>query len=246
MANEYAVNQADLQAVADAIRTKGGTSDALTFPGGFVDAVGAIQAGGGGDDNTLFQVLEGTIERLESCVGVIADYKFYNCKALTEVFLPDASKIGGNAFSGCNSLSTVSAPALQSVGGNAFANTIITELYLPSINGINGGAFSSCKNLQKIVLGPAKELPFSAFNNCSALRTIVMNSDSVVRMAASNALSNTPFASGGEGGTIYIPKVLYDELGTGSSLDYKVQTNWAAYDAYGTITWAQIEGSEYE
>ena len=48
MANEYLVNSDDLTAVADAIRAKGGTSDALTFPGGFVDAVGAIQAGGDG------------------------------------------------------------------------------------------------------------------------------------------------------------------------------------------------------
>lgn len=47
MANEYAVNYADLKAVADAIREKGGTSDALTFPGGFADAIAAIQAGGG-------------------------------------------------------------------------------------------------------------------------------------------------------------------------------------------------------
>ena len=38
---------ADLTDVADAIRTKGGTSDALEFPGGFVDAVGAIQTGSG-------------------------------------------------------------------------------------------------------------------------------------------------------------------------------------------------------
>jgi hypothetical protein len=49
MANEYAVNQADLKAVADAIRTKGSTSDALTFPDGFIDAVGAIATGGGMD-----------------------------------------------------------------------------------------------------------------------------------------------------------------------------------------------------
>lgn len=48
MANEYAVNQADLKAVADAIRNKGGTSEALTFPGGFVEAVGAIASGGSG------------------------------------------------------------------------------------------------------------------------------------------------------------------------------------------------------
>lgn len=49
MANEYLVNSADLTAVADAIRNKGGTSEALAFPDGFVDAVGAIQAGGGGE-----------------------------------------------------------------------------------------------------------------------------------------------------------------------------------------------------
>ena len=46
MANEYLVNSADMTAVADAIRAKGGTSEALAFPGGFVEAVSAIQAGG--------------------------------------------------------------------------------------------------------------------------------------------------------------------------------------------------------
>lgn len=47
MENKYLVNSADLTAVADAIRTKGGTSGALTFPSGFADAIAAIQAGGG-------------------------------------------------------------------------------------------------------------------------------------------------------------------------------------------------------
>ena len=47
MANEYSVNQSDLVSVANAIRVKGGTSEALVFPDGFVSAVQAIQAGGG-------------------------------------------------------------------------------------------------------------------------------------------------------------------------------------------------------
>lgn len=47
MANEYSVNQSDLVSVANAIRVKGGTSEALAFPDGFVSAVQAIQAGGG-------------------------------------------------------------------------------------------------------------------------------------------------------------------------------------------------------
>ena len=49
MANEYLVNSADMTAVADAIRAKGGTSDALAFPDGFVSAVQGIQAGAGGN-----------------------------------------------------------------------------------------------------------------------------------------------------------------------------------------------------
>lgn len=47
MANEYSVNQADLTTVADAIRAKGGTTDALTFPTGFAEAIAAIASGGG-------------------------------------------------------------------------------------------------------------------------------------------------------------------------------------------------------
>lgn len=47
MAN-YLTTDTDLNAVADAIRTKGGTSGPLSFPQGFVDAIGAISGGGGG------------------------------------------------------------------------------------------------------------------------------------------------------------------------------------------------------
>lgn len=39
MANEYFVNAADLKAVADAIRTKGETTESLAFPDGFVSAI---------------------------------------------------------------------------------------------------------------------------------------------------------------------------------------------------------------
>lgn len=46
MAN-YLVTDTDLQSIANAIRTKGGTSGSLTFPDGFVDAIGDISTGGG-------------------------------------------------------------------------------------------------------------------------------------------------------------------------------------------------------
>lgn len=40
---EYLTNDADLKKVADAIRTKGGTSAALKYPDGFTSAIGAIK-----------------------------------------------------------------------------------------------------------------------------------------------------------------------------------------------------------
>ena len=45
---DYKVKGADLSSVADAIRTKGGTSASLSFPDGFVEAIGNISGGGGG------------------------------------------------------------------------------------------------------------------------------------------------------------------------------------------------------
>ena len=45
---EYLTNTTDLTAVADAIRAKGGTSDPLVYPDGFVTAIQSIETGGGG------------------------------------------------------------------------------------------------------------------------------------------------------------------------------------------------------
>lgn len=44
---DYLTTDTDLTAVADAIREKGGTSAALEWPSGYVDAIDAIETGGG-------------------------------------------------------------------------------------------------------------------------------------------------------------------------------------------------------
>ena len=56
MANEYAVNRADLVSVADAIRSKGETTGQLVFPSGFVTAIHDISTGVA----LNFQVVGGT------------------------------------------------------------------------------------------------------------------------------------------------------------------------------------------
>lgn len=54
---DYLTNDTDLTAVADAIREKGGTSTALVWPSGYVDAIGAIESGGGGGVETASVVV---------------------------------------------------------------------------------------------------------------------------------------------------------------------------------------------
>ena len=44
--NEYLVDGADMTAVADAIRAKGGTTAPLSFPAGMAEAVRDIPSGG--------------------------------------------------------------------------------------------------------------------------------------------------------------------------------------------------------
>ena len=84
------------------------------------------------------------------------------------------------------------------------------------------------------------------FISSSPVDVIVFDSPKVATLSDTDGMKNEVFKSGGTGGTIYIPKSLYDHLGDGSEYDYKAATNWSTLDGYGTITWAQIEGSEYE
>lgn len=49
--SNYLVTDTDMTSVADAIRTKGGTSASLAFPTGFVNAINDIPSGGGANVN---------------------------------------------------------------------------------------------------------------------------------------------------------------------------------------------------
>ena len=45
---KYVTTDTSITSIANAIRTKGGTSEALTYPNGFVNAINNIPSGGGG------------------------------------------------------------------------------------------------------------------------------------------------------------------------------------------------------
>lgn len=133
---------------------------------------------------------------------------------------------------------------------NGFATSSSITLFSGyKTHSLAGNAFAGCTNLTVVELGSATagKLISRCFDTCGSLNTLILRSTSVEVLDAANAFDNrTPFASGGTGGTIYIPKSLYDHLGDGTSSDYKAATNWSTIDGYGTITWAKIEGSQYD
>ena len=77
------VNDTSLASVADAIRAKGGTSDALIFPDGFVSAISAIQAGGGG--GTASSAKWDDVTFIDYDGSILYSYSLAQAQALTEL-----------------------------------------------------------------------------------------------------------------------------------------------------------------
>ena len=86
------VDDASLTAVADAIRAKGGTSEALVFPDGFVSAVEVIQAGG--DEDYLEKRLTNTLTSYENDkITKLVISSFAECISLSYVNFPNVTDI---------------------------------------------------------------------------------------------------------------------------------------------------------
>ena len=112
---------ADLSSVADAIRTKGGTSGSLAFPSGFVSAIGDIETGGGTDADGFVTGAwpTGAID-LSSSITSIGDHALYKKTGITAVSGSAVTSVGSDAMSGCTSLSEIDFPECVSIGASAF------------------------------------------------------------------------------------------------------------------------------
>lgn len=193
---------------------------------------------------------------------------FNGCKSLASVHAPNVGIIWGTGFANCTALHDIYLPKLSSLGGSAFQNAGLQRItlygYLSSNSTTNfagnkslsvavarvytnltgGNMFSGCTALT--AYDGFGRIAGNDFKDCTNLSTIVLRNLTTATLASTTAFTNTPFASGKTGGTIYIPSDHYQALGTGTSLDYKSATNWSIMDGWGTITWANIYGSPYE
>lgn len=120
---EYLTNTTDLTKVASAIREKGGTSDPLVYPDGFVTAIQAIETGGGGgSDELVNSLVERTISGtyVNNTVTIIGRYGLAGCTKLTSVVLPAVRTTDGNSMNGCSEIIKADFSNLQNIRYSTF------------------------------------------------------------------------------------------------------------------------------
>lgn len=215
-----------------------------------VSVTGTYEGGGGTD--YLPSALQDTLTSYTSTsVTSIRKYGLAFCTTLTSVSFPNVTTVGNSVFEGCSNLATVSVPNLSVFGQSVFFGCgKIQKIALPGLKKTNGlplQVFRNCSRMTVCDVGECGSLANQVFWGASVLNVLILRrSDAICVNGGGGLFASTPFDTGGTGGTIYIPKALYDHLGDGTSLDYQNATNWSVVYGRGVITWAQIEGSYYE
>lgn len=165
---------------------------------------------------------------------------FQNCTGLTSVNAPNLTQLRGKIFNGCSSLKNCNFPKVIKIEGDqVIEKTAVETLVFPAFTGaVYSNALRYNTSLTAVDLNACTSLNGNCFYGCTALATLIIRGNSVPTMGNINSLTNTPFASGGSGGTLYVPSAMIS--------NYQAAANWSTILGYSTNSIAAIEGSEYE
>lgn len=263
---------ADLLSVANAIRTKGGTSASLAFPAGFVSAVEAIPTGGGGAsvDDLNSQTLSGAVTITGTSLRAAL---LLGCTDVTSVSCPNAKNgyginMGGAnrtgcQFKNCTSLASVDLPKLSSPIDNMFEGCrSLTTIKLPAATTIASNMAINCTGLKTAVFPAINGIVYAtAFNGCSMLEAVDLFKPSFSRTQSfKNCTSLTSLiirrtdAVSSLGNINNFDGTPFASEGTGGTLyvpnsmisSYQSATNWSTILGYANNQIKKIEGTIYE
>ena len=251
----YLTDSSDLTSVANAIRTKGGTSAQMAFPAGFVSAVQNIQTGitptgtkqiSITDNGTTTEDVAayanaeitvnvqggggGSDSLVELCNGTLTTYES-----------DDVINISTGVFRSYPALTSIKIKNCVNLGAYALGGTHIASIVLPKYTGQSnqGQCFNGCSMLTAADLGASTtsgvRIPGGFFAAASALKTIVLRYSSLIALYGTNAFNATPFASNGTGGTLYVPSALISS--------YQSATNWSTILGYANNEIKSIEST---
>ena len=176
----FKVEEANLTAVANAIRDRAGTKDQLSFPEGFVSAVEGIQ------DYVMDYVSE-----------TMTTYKNHKLYTVTRhIFRHSYVKY-------------YDIPNVLYVSAWSFAQSDIVEISLPIVTKLEWDTFRECNSLKKVELGGSLSyIQTRLFYNSKAFDTLILRNTTRMDLYNTDAFTGTLIASGT--GYIYVPRALVD------------------------------------
>lgn len=219
------------------------------------DAVATLAAGyGGGGGISIDDIASGSQPSgdLVITASVIVANAFYAKNTITSIWAENATRLGNSAIQNGTGIKQVYIGGENStIGTYAIRGcTSLKSVRFPKFAynaGFGGYGLQNCSSLELIDFGGIATITLNNMPSAPLHTLILRKSDNLVNLNNGTALDNsTAFKNGGTGGEVYIPKVFYDHLGDGTSQDYKAKANWSNYVGYGTVTFKQIEGSQYE
>lgn len=170
----------DLSTVADAIRTKIGTTESMAFPDGFVNT---LQDFKGMLDATIKEVV------VPHNVTKLRRGAFYDCNSLERITFHDGvTVVDGACF---------------------FACTKLKECILPiGVKTIGSQTFFLAYALAKVDGWLTSLAGSQAFYGCTKLDTLIIRGDTVCTLENTSTLTSTAIEKGT--GYIYVPRALVD------------------------------------
>ena len=211
-----------------------------------------VSGGGGGNYSEVISLINGTFTGALSNNDITAVPDGFcsgtRNQGITSVSLPNCTAVGASGFYQRQYLSSINLPLCATIGNMAFgysggsANPHITILVFPSLTKCGMQAFRNMTYLTTFdTLGGTASNAWdtNVFVACSSLNTLILRQTSGVSPISNiNFLASTPFASGGTGGTLYVPASLISS--------YQSATNWSTILGYANNSIVAIEGSQYE
>lgn len=160
------------------------------------------------DSDTLVGLLERTLTEIEDDrVTEVGAYVFNGNSTIESISFPNATKAGFYCCYGAKNLTHANLPKATTIGSYCFADANLSYFDTPAM-AIYSKTFRNNANLEHLFL---------------------RHSAAICTLGNVDAFAGTPFASGGMGGYVYVPRALIES--------YRSATNWSGL----SCTWYAIE-----
>ena len=193
---------------------------------------GSTGGGSTGGVSNFNDFVTGVTTVLYSDVNTIVNGAFYSWTFLKSIDLPNVEILSERAFANCSELISANLPKATNIGSNAFFGcNKLEHLNIPNVARINSYAIQSAYPLQRIDLPSCTYIDNFAFTNGRSLKAVILRSETVCTLGATNAFSgcyhilgtvhSTYNPNGDKDGYFYVPRALVES--------YQSATNWSNY-----------------